>query len=437
MPSNVTSRLPAKLRGLLGLWLALALPLSAQEPVNVRSQSGQFLVRGLPLGAPVSGYSTSAVQYLRLDPTLTAVSLERIKQSILGELQLKDQWRGLISITTQPVQEDVPAIHVDSVRFKDGWGYRVEIPERIDKDRFMRAAVKVILAEIANRTALTREAELPPWLAEGFAADLQSTILATLALEPETQVIRRDVRHDPLRNAREVLRRRPALKFDDLCLPTAAMLAPENIELYRACSQVFVHELLRLRTGRDCLRDMLVRLPQNLNWQTTFLQSFNVYFQRLIDVDKWYALSIANVASRDLLSRWPLETSWKQFDEILATQVQVRLEASELPINTSVTLQRIVSEWDDAKQHPVIAEKVNHLLALRPRVALELGELVDAYAEILQKHLAALNPKAKARGGDSVRKISSKTRNVLRRLDELDAQRATLRQQPKPAAESR
>lgn len=412
-------------------------PSLALEPVNVRSQSGQFLVRGLPLGAPVSGYSTSVVQYLRLDPTLTAVSLERIKQSILGELGMKDQWRGLISITTHPAEDDAPSVHVDSVRFKDGWGYRVEMPERIDKDRFMRVAVKVILSEIANREALTREAELPPWFAEGFAANLQSTVLATLALEPETQTIRRDLRHDPLRHAREVLRRRVALKFDDLCLPTAAMLATENIELYRACSQVFVHELLRLRTGRECLREMLVRLPLNLNWQTTFLQSFNAHFQRLIDVDKWYALTVANVASRDLLSRWPLETSWKQLDDILATQVQVRLDAAELPINASVTLQRIVSEWDDARQHPVVAEKVNHLLALRPRVAVELGDLVDAYTQVLQKHLVALNPKAKPRDAGAVRKLSAKERNILRRLDELDAQRTTLRQSPKRDAEAR
>ena len=420
------------------LWAAAVAPVRGLEPVNVRSQSGQFLVRGLPLGAPVTGYSTSAVQFLRLDPTLTAVSLERIKQGVLGELGLRDQWRGLISITTHPVEEDGATVHVDSVRFKDGWGYRIAMPERIDKDQFMRVAVRVILSEIANREALTREAELPPWLAEGFAAELQSTILAVLALEPETEILRRDLRPDPLRGAREVLRRRPALKFDDLCRPAAAMLSPENVELFRACSQVFVHELLRLRTGRECLRDMIVRLPQNLNWQTTFLQAFNPHFQRLIDADKWYSLTIANVASRDLLSRWPVETSLKQLDEILATQVQVRLDAAELPINATVTLQRMMSEWDDAKQHPLIAEKIGHLLALRPRVAVELGDLVEAYAEVLQKHFAALKPKSKSarQDADSARKLPAKTRALLRRLDELDARRTELRQPPKPAEKS-
>ena len=410
----------------------------ALEPVTVRSQSGQFIVRGLPLGVPQSGSSTSVLQYLRLDPTLTAVSLDRIRQGVLGELGMKDQWRGLITVTTHPMEEDRPTVQVNSVHYKDGWGYRVELPERIDKDQFIRVAVKVILLEIANREAITREAELPSWLAEGMAAELQSTVLSTLALEPETRTTRRDLRPDPLHGSRDVLRRRPVLKFDDLCMPSAAMVAQDNLDVFRACSQIFVHELLRLRTGRDCLRDMLMRLPQNLNWQTTFLQAFNAYFPRLIDADKWYSLTIANVSGRDPFSRWPLETSWKQLDEILSTQVQVRLDAGELPIHTSVTLQRMVVEWDKEKQQPIIAQKVTLLQSLRPRVAPELAELVDAYTEVLHAHLAGRSiklpsppPAASASGN-----LPSRIRAVVRYLDFLDASRETLRQEArKPSAQ--
>jgi hypothetical protein len=221
-------------------------------------------------------------------------------------------------------------------------------------------------------------------------------------------------------------------------MPTAAMFAPANLEVYRACSQVFVHELLRLRTGRDCLRDMLVRLPQNLNWQTTFLQSFNAYFQRLIDADKWYSLTIANVSSRDPLSRWPLEMSWKQLDEILSTQVQVRLDASELPITTAVTLQRIVVEWDTEKQQPVIAQKVASLQSLQPRIAPELAELVGAYAEVLQAHLAGRSIKLPAppRGAEVATKLPSRIRKVVRHLDVLDARREAMKQPvTKPSSE--
>ena len=425
---------PSRARSLLLAILLLSLfitgrPLFAAEPLTARSQSGQFLVRGLRTGAAFSGYSTSTVHYLRLDPTLTAISLERIRQAITDELGLKDRWRGLITVTTHPVEEDNPSVQITSVHYADGWGYRVEFPERIDKERFIKVAVHVILLEIANRTAITREAELPPWLAEGLAAHLRHSALSTLALEPETRITGQELRSDPLRVAREVLRRRPALRFDELSLPLPEHFSDENIEVYRACSQVFVHELLRLRNGRDSLREMLLRLPGNLNWQTTFLQAFNAHFQRLIDADKWYSLSIASVSGRDQLSRWPLETTFKQLDEILSTPVQVRLTPSELPIQTSVTVQRIVTEWEFDRQQPVIAQKAARLKALHPRAAEELGELVLGYARVLEAHANGRSFKlpAAADGQTDVSKLPARIRNVVRELDELDASRETLR----------
>src|ERR1051325_2461477 len=239
-----------------GCWLFLAgvvlgaglEPASALEPIAVRRQSGQFIVHGLPMGAPVVGYSTSEVQYLRLDPALTAVSLERIRQVLLSDLGLGDQWCGLITISTTPVQEDNPLVQVTSVHYADGWGYRVSLPERIDRYRFLKVAVRVILLEIANRAATVREAELPAWLVEGLTAELQRTSLSTLALEPETRVARRERHMDPMSGARAILRQRPALKFDELSMPSQELFSEENVALYQACAQVFVHNLLKLRT---------------------------------------------------------------------------------------------------------------------------------------------------------------------------------------------
>ena len=412
---------------LAGRWLILscaclcgdAPSVPGLEPVTIRSQSGQFIVRGLPMGAPVSGYSTSTVNYLRLDPTLTAVSLERIRHAVLAELGLPEKWRGLITVSTQPVQEDDPTVRVASVHYPEGWGYRVALPERIDKERFIRVAVEVILIEIANRNAGAREAELPPWLAEGLSAELQATALATLALEPETRVMTRERNADPMRGTREVLRRRPALNFDDLCMPMAEHRTGANAELYRACSQLFVHELLRLRGGRDCLRDMLVRLPENLNWQTTFLRAFANHFSRLIDADKWYALNAAHLSGRDPMSRMPSEAAWQQIEQILGTQVQVRLDASELPMSTTVSLQRVIAEWNFPRQQPVLMEKARQLQALRTRTAPNVGELADAYARTLQSYAGGRRPRG--------------TASVLRQLDDLDARRQTLRERVKTA----
>jgi hypothetical protein len=412
----------------------------ALEPVSIRSQSGQFMVRGLPLGAPVSGFSTSTVPYLRLDPTLTAVSLERIRQTLVEDtLGLKAKWRGLITVATRPVHEDNPSTHITLVRYTDGWGYRVELPERIDKEQFIDVAVRVILTEIANRAATAREAEMPPWLAEGLSAELQAGTLSTLALEPAPALDRSGRKPDPLRAVREVLRRRPALKFDELNMPTVEQVSGGNAELYRACAHLFVHELLRLRGGRDALRDMLVRLPENLNWQTTFLRSFASHFPRLIDADKWYALNIAHVSGRDPMSVWPLETTWKQLEDILATKVQVRLAANELPIDTTVTLQRIVTEWEFARQQPVLLQKVERLLALRPRASPELAQLVDAYARALQSYANGRPPKVKPSPLATVetKRLPSAVRNLLQQLDELDARRKLLREHTASAPKGR
>ncbi len=393
------------------------------EPVTVRSQSGQFVVRGLPMGAPLSGHSTSEVHYIRLDPTLTAVSLERIREAITGELGFADRQRGAtITVATRPMEEDRSSVTITSVHYKDGWGYRMSLPERIEKDRFLRAAVRVILLEIANRKALVRETELPPWLAEGMAADLQTTSLITLALEPETQVARRELNRDPMRAAREILRRRSALSLDDLCMPTEEQFNGEDAPLYRACAHVFVRDLLRLRTGRDCLRAMLVRLPENLNWQTTFLDAFKQHFQGLLDVDKWYALNVATFSGRDPASVWPLETTHRQLDEILSTPVQVRLEASELPLNTDVKLQRIIAEWDFPRQYGVLAEKRNRLAALRQRAHPDLAALINDYWLIVDSYATGIRGKT-ASGKEKPSALTKGTRTAISRLDELDERR--------------
>jgi hypothetical protein len=395
------------------------------ERFSVRSQSGQFTVHGLPLGVPVARYTTSNVPYLRLDPTLTAVSLERIRQTLSGELKLSDRWKSPITVTTHPMTEDNPTVRMTSARFNDGWGYKIELPERLDKERFIRVAVRAILLEVANRTAVDREAELPPWLAEGLASELEANSLPTLALEPQTQVARRDYTPDVMRTARAILRHRPALTFDELSMPSQEQVSGENAALYRACAHVLVHNLLRLRHGRECLREMLVRLPENLNWQTTFLKAFAAHFPRLIDADKWYAVNIATLGGREQMSVWPLETTAEQLDEILSTPVQVRLETGDLPIQTDVTLQRIIAEWKFPQQLPVLRQKLHRLEALRQRAAPELSGLVGDYVQTIQSY---------ALGKQSGRRASGKARAVIEELDALDLRRQSFRDRPAKTA---
>ena len=430
--------------GQLGFLLAaLAAPAASPgvlEPISARSTSGQFVVRGLPQGSPVEQFGNSRVGYLRLDPMLTAISLERIKQIVQEELNMPAKWRGLITVQTFPVQEDNAPVRVTSVHYSDGWGYGVELPEVVDKPRFVRCAVGVILAEFANRNALSREAELPRWLTEGLAAHLEATTLHTLALEPG-KLSHSELRADPLRKARELVRERGALTFTQLSLPGEAELSDANHELYRACSHIFVHELLRLRDGRDAVREMLTRLPSNLNWQTAFLQAFQTHFPRLTEADKWYMLAATHISERDALSVWPVSTTFTQLDDLLSTPVEVRTSANDLPIHTQVKLQRILAEWESAKQVVVLEQKLNQFEILRRRAAAELSGIISDYAQLLDSvvHRRVLHPRSHPR--DPLPSKQLFIRDAIQRLDQLDRRLELLREKlflnPKPAERRR
>ena len=426
-----------------GAWLALLIAACLQsaralEPVTMRSLSGQFTVRGVPLGPPPSGYSTSTVSYLRLDPSLTAVSLERIRQAVAAELGLNDRWRSPVHVTTRPVREDNPRILITSVHYTDGWGYRMDVPEMVDKPSFLLAVVRVILLEIANRNALTRESELPPWLALGLVEEIQVNSLPSLALEPETAMAGRGASADAMRKARLLLRKRPALTFSQLSLPDEVAADEADQELYAACAHVLVHELLRLRGGPEALRDMLNRLPENLNWQTTFLRSFSHSFQRLIDVDKWYALAVSHLTGRERLALWPVQSTLDRLDEILATAVQVRVDKGDLPIATEVKIQRILSEWEFERQAPVLEEKMKALDSLHLRAAADLLDIIREYQQAIDRYIYRRSrtetPSAQSRffPANSPRFAA---RDTIRRLDALDQKLETLREKLLPPAE--
>lgn len=400
----------------------------------MRSQSGQFIVRGLPQGPPATGYSTSRVSYLRLDPSLTAVSLDRIRSALATELGLGEKWSSPIHVNTHPVREGNRRITITSVQYQDGWGYRLDVPELVDKPGFYHAVVKVILLEFANRQAVAREAELPPWLVDGLVQELQFRSLPTLALEPQTSIRARGAAVDPLALPRTLLRTRPALTFSQLSLPSEDESTEEADELYRVCSYFLVHELLRLRHGPQSLRTLLTLLPEHLNWQTAFLQAFPQHFPRLIDADKWYAVSVVHLTGRERQSVWPLEVSFEHLDQILTTSVSVRLERNELPVPAEVRLQRIIAELDFDQLRSVLEQKRAQLDTLQLRSAPELVNLVRDYFQALDAYINQLgandNP---AKPRQRKKSDQSNARNAIRRLDILDHKLNALRLKLGPA----
>ena len=73
--------------------------------------------------------------------------------------------------------------------------------------------------------------------------------------------------------------------------------------------ELLVGELLRLPDGRSCLQTMLARLPQHRNWQFAFLEAFHTHFERPLDVEKWWALSLTQANGRFAGQAWSLAES--------------------------------------------------------------------------------------------------------------------------------
>lgn len=400
------------------------------EPIVLRSQSGQFVVRGLPMGPSlVPNNATSQVSFIRVDPTLLTVSCERIKQALLAELEMRDQWVGSIAIALHPMESFDEPIDVITLHYKNGWNYRIEMPDQVDRARAIKAIVQVLLQEIANRNTRQRTAELPPWLVEGLAANLQATAPASLTLEPETWINKsREHKADPVQKIRQLLHARAPLTFNDLSWPSEEQMAGENAEIYQACAQLFVLELQRLKNGRPCLGRMLNLLSEYMNWQTAFIKAFAPHFQRLLDVEKWWTLNVVHLTSRDLSVTWTRDEALKQLEEVLKVPAHVRLSPKELPMSVDLKLQQILAEWPLARHNVVVVQKIRSLQNLRLRVPQELVDLVDKYRAALESYFKGRQGSGE---GPLVRHPLSKDRmlihDVVKKLDELDAQREALR----------
>jgi hypothetical protein len=394
----------------------------ALEPVTIRSRSGQFLLRGLPLNTEHFGGTTNGLSYVRLDPRVFAVSCERIKEAVLSELGMTDHWRGMIAVVLHPTQYDHEPIEVTSTRYKNNWGYRMDIPERVDRRQVIKALVEVLLLEVANRKAGTRSAELPPWLAQGLTSHLEATSLANISLEPETSLVKRERHPDPLKEVRESLRSQPALNFNELSLPHEELLSEPHVRFYGLCAHLFVHELLQFKDGRRCLQEMTLRLPEHLNWQTAFLKAFANHFPRLLEADKWWSLVAASYQGKESSMLWSQTETWRQLESILSTAVDVRLRPEELPIKTTVKLQNILMEWDYLKQFPVLRLKINHLQALRLRVSPGMEPLLDGYRSTLEFYLQKRG-EAVPDNGKLKRGARKAIDEAVKRLNELDLRR--------------
>jgi hypothetical protein len=410
------------------------------QSVVSRSVSGQFVVHGEAGKVPMPGLATNQA-LIRLEPSLLTVSSERLKQQVWKELELTSPWQGKIHLTLYPATTAADPIGIRSERFNDGWQYWVALPDFVDRARFVRALTHVVLLELANREANTRSAELPPWLVEGFTRELLSSSALRIILPPPQMSVnglminptlvagRRD---HPLERAHRVLCQGQALSFDQLSWPREDHLSGELSEVFQACAQLFVHDLLKMEGGKACFKKMLADLPRFLNWQFAFLGAYQQHFRRPLDVEKWWALRVTHFTGRDLEETFGPDESWAKLGQAVRSSVQVRTSTNDMPLQSDIQLQRIIQEWDPSTQTAVILTRIHELKMLQLRLHKDFVPVADGYCQVLTQYLEGRNKSGflhAIRKQAALRRLREET---MRELNSLDARRERMRPEPKP-----
>ena len=422
--------------------LALTLPAQVQiGPVTsalARSVSGQFVIHGGRASTPRSRPPAIAndAKLLQLEPSYVAVSCERIKQALAEQLGDSGGWRGKIYIALQPAQTSEDEITLICERFRDGWNYRLNVPNPVEPVRFVRGLVQTLLLEQANRGAAARAAEIPLWLTEGLTQQILTAQGRQVLLPPpHIQVNRLNLqptlmetrRTEAATLVRRALGEREPLSLDALSWPKMNQLSGPEAEVYQLSAQLLVAELLRLKDGQAQLALMLAALPGCYNWQTAFLRAFHPHFERQLDLEKWWTLQTVPANGRVAGALWSPAESWTRLEEVFQVSAEVRRNKADLPSSTLLPLATVIRDWDFAQQSPVVRAKLTELDLTRQRVAGGFLPLVDDYRRLLANYLEQRERVGSAGGKMNTPTAQSLTRETLRQLEALDRQREQAR----------
>jgi hypothetical protein len=395
---------------------------------TVTSHTGRFVVtaRPRPPRSPAEQAAQAAAGLVELDPRMTAVSCEKIREALGRSLGVASLGGPRIYVTIAPVAEAGRVPQVVSTLYRDGWQHRITLPTPVEEAAVVRCVVNVLLLQVAERNQTVAPAEIPLWLATGLALHVQASN-PPLLVRPDLRLNREGRLADPLERVRTVLLRRPALSFDELSWPTAADLTGERREAFERSAQLFVHQLLQLRDGPALCRRFLAELSRHLNWQTAFLRVYAAQFPTLLAVEKWWAVHLTQFTGRDEWRMWPLETALARLDEAVRIPTQVRADTNSLPASGSVSLQTVLAEWSGARQRAALQAAIQQLARVRLNAPPPVARVVDGYLEVLDKA-----GRRQATGGlgrlpaTRATEGASTARDLLRRLEALDAERAAL-----------
>jgi hypothetical protein len=408
------------------------------------SFTGQFIVTGSPVKSPLLALPVVATNadWVRLDPAVLAVSAERIKQSLyrlLGGVSVRD-WQGKIFLVLHPALYADETVTVVARPIDLNWSYQVQLPDVVQRARFLRGLTSVLLLEMANRqkTGDGHSAEIPAWLIDGLSRHLLQDELADVVLSTPNPLpdnprpgwlAPKAHELDPLANARRVLRQHPALTVEQLSWPAEAQLSGQDDGVYCASAQLFVAELLKVSNGPGRLREMLADLPECYNWQTAFQDVFRDQFHRPLDVEKWWALEVVGFLSRDPGAPWTAAESAGRLDELLRVPVQIRVSSNTLPEHVEIPWQMAISKLARAGQMAVFETRLRDLRIAELRMTPKCHALAEDYCRVLEGYLGERTqplPRQISKANQGTGALRQPAGKTIKLLNALDARRRAL-----------
>ena len=449
--ANASLFRPAARRWFLGAWLVLSIAFPGiARGVTAYSRSGQFVIHSSYPTAPTLSQWLEPTNSARitLSPDPLTVTCERIKTAVLRHLDMADRWKGKVHVWIRPELRREAAQGLVSTRFADGWHYTLDLPERCEADALVRLLVQTILTEIANRTPGAHPAELPIWLVEGMTARVRGSVGPDVIVTPtrlRTRIgnaggqiesgAKERVGAENLQEIHAVLFGRPPMSFAELSQPGAGIEGGEAQETYRLSAELFLYQLQQLTNGRRCLQAMLANLTRAMNWQTAFLTGFEPHFGRLLDVEKWWTLTLHDFLRGNQPNTWAASTSLNKLAEATKVHVDIQERAGAPARPALVTLQQFIAQANPLAQKTVLRARISYLADLQRRAAPNVTPLIRSYAAVLDEYLAQ---RARSGYSESTKRAGALPPALLvqqttRRLDELDRQLDRQRQAATPA----
>ncbi len=426
--------------------------LQAADYRTVESRSGQFIVRWreqfrVP---PLLLEDEKAAGIIVLTPELLAVSAERIKESLLWQLGASDRWRGKIRFQFKQGKSDPGHFFLESFRFSNGWNYQVTLSPKIRRSVWLRHCVAVLLLEMANRLAGERSAEVPFWLIDGITMELRQSALLDLSPSHTERLLigganpglgmttPQQLYQDALISTRQWLANNIPAGVDELFFPAAEHLQGDKQPPFSRSAHLFFRQLRALRAGKASFRQFLSSLSSRLNWQQAFFPSFHPHFKNMLDLEKWWAVTLVDFLTNPYsapinpekmkINAHPLDESRTALQQILSPlPAFVGRKRNEIAKRAGFTLQQAIAQWDYPDQKTTLQRIINRLHLLSIYAHPQLTPLIQTYQTTLSSYLterdrAGYQP---LRRGQPRRRSQQIVQDTQRKLDRLDAQLLT------------